>query len=104
MHGPSMSIAGLSDIGRVRKNNEDSFTVSDLDAGERLEAGTSPWRVAVGPRGVLLALSDGMGGHAAGEVASALSSIRCGRLFSWRETSSPSRNFYRPPRRERTPR
>ncbi len=72
MYGPSMNIAGLSDVGRVRKNNEDSFTVSDLDAGERLEAGTGPWRVNAGPRGVLLALSDGMGGHAAGEVASAL--------------------------------
>ena len=72
MHGPSMNVAGLSDVGRVRKNNEDSFTISDLDTGERLEAGTGTRRVVVGPRGFLLALSDGMGGHAAGEVASAL--------------------------------
>jgi serine/threonine protein phosphatase PrpC len=72
MHGPSMNVAGLSDVGRVRKNNEDSFTISDLDSGERLEAGTESRKVVIGPRGFLLALSDGMGGHAAGEVASAL--------------------------------
>ena len=72
MHEPSMNVAGLTDVGRVRKNNEDSFTLSDLDTGERLEAGTGPRRVVIGPRGFLLALSDGMGGHAAGEVASAL--------------------------------
>ncbi len=72
MHGPSMNVAGLSDVGRVRKNNEDSFTISDLDTGESLKTGTGPWRVTVGPRGFLLALSDGMGGHDAGEVASAL--------------------------------
>ncbi len=72
MHEPSMTVAGFSDVGRVRKNNEDAFTLSDLDTGERLEAGTGPRTVVIGHRGFLLALSDGMGGHAAGEVASAL--------------------------------
>lgn len=40
---------GLTDIGRKRKHNEDSFTM-DLDEG-------------------LFVVADGMGGHAAGEVA-----------------------------------
>src|SRR5439155_9671037 len=42
--------AGRTDVGRRRDFNEDSLAI-DLDAG-------------------LLALADGMGGHAAGEVAS----------------------------------
>jgi len=44
--------AGLSDVGLRRKSNEDSFAISDDQT--------------------LLILADGMGGHAAGEVASRL--------------------------------
>ena len=44
--------AGLSDVGRRRKSNEDSFAISDDQT--------------------LLIVADGMGGHAAGEVASRL--------------------------------
>jgi len=43
-----MKAAGLSDVGRLRKNNEDSFAVEDS----------------------LLVVADGMGGAAAGEIAS----------------------------------
>ncbi|MBW3656299.1 MAG: protein phosphatase 2C domain-containing protein, partial [Gemmatimonadetes bacterium] len=50
--------AGLTDVGRVRKGNEDSFFV---DEG----------------RGVFL-VADGMGGHAAGEIASALAARTVG--------------------------
>jgi PPM family protein phosphatase len=84
MHGPSLNIAALSDFGRIRKNNEDSFAISDLETGERLEAAGGPWNLALGPRGCLIALSDGMGGHQAGEVASALvvGSLHAGLLES----------------------
>lgn len=44
--------AGASDVGRVRKTNEDTFLV-DSDRG-------------------LFLVADGMGGHAAGEIASAM--------------------------------
>ena len=49
---PSIRSAGLSDIGRRRKSNEDSFAISE--------------------DGTLFIVADGMGGHAAGEVASRL--------------------------------
>ena len=66
-----VSVAARSDIGQVRENNEDAFLVADLTRGERtLEA--SLGRIEVGDKGVLLVVSDGMGGHKAGEVASAL--------------------------------
>jgi serine/threonine protein phosphatase PrpC len=62
---------GTTHVGMVRTNNEDSYIISDLNVPEGTEvewAGPRP----VGERGVLLAVSDGMGGAAAGEVASAM--------------------------------
>jgi serine/threonine protein phosphatase PrpC len=62
---------GRSDRGRVRPNNEDAFVIGNAStrqiAEERRVTG-----LEVGPRGLLLAVSDGMGGAAAGEVASAI--------------------------------
>ena len=72
MLGVRMTVAGRSDVGRVRKNNEDAFTVTDLDSGTRFEASEGSHELDLLERGILLALSDGMGGHQAGEVASAL--------------------------------
>ena len=66
-----LSVYGQTDAGLVRPSNEDAFVVADLTGGSVLDG----QRIAlfeVGQRGVLLAVSDGMGGHAAGEVASAL--------------------------------
>jgi serine/threonine protein phosphatase PrpC len=54
--------AGGSDVGRVRRGNEDAFL---LDA----------------PRGIFL-VADGMGGHAAGEVASDIARETVGTLLS----------------------
>ena len=66
-----VSVAGQTDIGKVREKNEDTFVVADLTGGTLLD-GVAHKRFDVGDRGVLLAVSDGMGGAAAGEVASAL--------------------------------
>ncbi len=64
-------VAGRTETGRVRSHNEDCFVVADLTGGALLHADTSA-RLDVGARGVLLAVSDGMGGAQAGEVASAI--------------------------------
>jgi PPM family protein phosphatase len=66
-----VAVFAVSDIGRVRKNNEDAFAVFNLDTGEN---GLDPAVLnhAVGPQGTLLLLADGMGGEASGEVASSM--------------------------------
>ncbi len=66
-----LSVAGRTDIGRHRAKNEDCFVVADLSGGALLD-GALHARFDVGERGVLLAVSDGIGGAEAGEVASAL--------------------------------
>ena len=68
-----VSVSGKTDLGRTRDHNEDTFLVADLSTGD---ASLEPLRKAhpVGPRGSLFMVADGMGGAAAGEVASALAS------------------------------
>jgi PPM family protein phosphatase len=61
-----------TDVGQIREHNEDNFLVADLTRRTRglLEANRTG---TVGPQGLLFAVCDGMGGAAAGEVASQLS-------------------------------
>jgi serine/threonine protein phosphatase PrpC len=66
-----VSVAAATHVGKVREKNEDAFVVADLTGGALLKD-LSHERFDVGERGVLLAVSDGMGGAQAGEVASAI--------------------------------
>jgi PPM family protein phosphatase len=68
----TVTFAALSDVGRTRSVNEDAFQLTDLSTGVVFDASPSQGTIHLGERGALLALSDGMGGHAAGEVASAV--------------------------------
>ncbi len=67
-----VTVFGLTDAGIVRSNNEDAFAIVDLDNGALIEAESATRTAACGVEGILLAVSDGMGGAQAGEVASAL--------------------------------
>jgi len=60
-----------TDVGQIREHNEDNFLVADMSRKTRglLEANRSG---AIGPQGALFAVCDGMGGAAAGEIASQL--------------------------------
>lgn len=73
-----LTVAARTDVGRRRGNNEDAFTVSDLSAAQRPEQTENGPRWPISEKGMLLAVSDGMGGHRAGEVASlvAIDSLR----------------------------
>lgn len=66
----SLEIAARTDLGRTRDHNEDTFLCADLstNTARLADVGSAP----VGPRGLLFLVADGMGGAAAGELASAM--------------------------------
>jgi len=66
-----MKFFARTDVGQVREHNEDNFLVADLSRRSRglLEANRA---TAIGPHGALFVVCDGMGGAAAGEIASQL--------------------------------
>jgi protein phosphatase len=102
MFGRSKSIRveifGKTDLGRTRDHNEDRFLVADLS---RKSASLHPEVRAhdVGPRGTLLVVADGMGGAAAGELASqmATDSIYSHLVKTWNAEGelTPQRFAYR---------
>jgi PPM family protein phosphatase len=73
-----------SDVGRVRRGNEDNFLVLDLSTEQTWSGqdGATPpdklTRFTLGQKGLVLVVSDGMGGALAGDVASrmAVDSVR----------------------------
>jgi PPM family protein phosphatase len=76
-----LTVFGMTDTGLVRAQNQDSYLIADLSSESSWSGLTTQRfipeakRVAeyqIGPRGGLLVVADGMGGAAAGDIASQL--------------------------------
>ena len=92
-----VEVFGKTDLGRTRDHNEDRFLVADLT---RKTASLQPdvRQHDIGPRGTLFVVADGMGGAAAGELASemATDTIYAHLLKTWKDDEvTPQRFAYR---------
>ncbi len=93
-----LEVFGKTDLGRARDHNEDRFLVADLT---RKAASLQPdvRQHDIGPRGTLLVVADGMGGAAAGELASemATDTIYAHLVKTWNaeDEVTPQRFAYR---------
>jgi protein phosphatase len=71
-----MDCFGLTDIGRRRETNEDQFLIADLVKSVRIHSTSlnhdDQTRIFGDSQGKLLLVADGMGGHRAGDRASAV--------------------------------
>ena len=80
-----------TDVGQVREHNEDNFLVADLTRRQRglMEANR---QTTIGPHGAVFAVCDGMGGAAAGEIASQLAvDILCEKMIEGLDDRVPVR-------------
>ena len=66
-----LKLFGRTDVGQIREHNEDNFLIADLTRQSRGLMENERDQI-VGPSGTVFAVCDGMGGAAAGEVASKL--------------------------------
>lgn len=69
----TIDIAGASDIGKKRSENQDHFLIADMRRQLRVRSTDVPMEndeLYGCPEGNLLVVADGMGGHAGGEQAS----------------------------------
>jgi protein phosphatase len=84
-----VDVFGQTDVGRTREHNEDAFLVADLTTGQAsLEPDVRSH--TVGERGSLFMVADGLGGAAAGEVASemAVSTVFEEMIERWAQTKA----------------
>lgn len=89
--GPvTVTARARTDLGRTRDHNEDAFLVADLT--NRTVDLTDGGPHQVGARGMLFMVADGMGGAAAGEVASSMAVDHVFRhlIESWSVEAEPT--------------
>ena len=88
-------VFGRTDVGRTREHNEDAFVVADLtrqNATLQPEVRTH----TVGERGSLFMVADGMGGAAAGEIASqkAIDVVLQELMYGFGEHEAPDKETF----------
>jgi serine/threonine protein phosphatase PrpC len=66
-----ITVYGKTDVGLMREHNEDNFLVVDFASAQR-PSPEAPLDFSLGEKGALFMVCDGMGGAAAGEVASTM--------------------------------
>ncbi|HEY5285382.1 MAG TPA: protein phosphatase 2C domain-containing protein [Polyangia bacterium] len=67
-----VTVFGKTDVGLIREHNEDNFLLANVETGLRTSSPEENLQFTLGPKGVLFLVCDGMGGAAAGEVASTM--------------------------------
>lgn len=65
-------VFALTDVGRSREHNEDTFLVADLESGATVEFDQGHQEIGADAHGLLFLVADGMGGAASGELASSM--------------------------------
>jgi len=93
-----VQVFGKTDLGKTRDHNEDCFLVADLTRGERSLPPTMHEH-EIGERGALLVVADGMGGAAAGELASQMATDtifdQMEKMWGTEKELTPQRFAYR---------
>ena len=67
-----ISAFGKTDVGLIREHNEDNFLLANIESGLRTSSPEEVLQFPLGPKGAIFLVCDGMGGAAAGEVASTM--------------------------------
>ena len=85
----------LTDRGRTRDHNEDTFLVADLGT-ETPERNSRPAVHVLGERGAVFLVADGMGGAAAGEIASEMAATGIHRYLvdTWHSDKAISAELF----------
>jgi len=87
---------GATDVGHTREHNEDTFLVADLETGTLITFDHGTETRAEGVHGLLFAVADGMGGAAAGEIASAMAAqvVFEQLIAGWRQVTQPTADVF----------
>jgi protein phosphatase len=86
-------VFALTDVGRSREHNEDTFLVAELETGSPVGFEGGALDLHASARGLLFLVADGMGGAASGELASSMAGtlVLEGLRRQWSQaTTAPS--------------